>query len=211
MNITERSAKDWLNVTLYDQNNGNSSSGNRNTINSNNSASAVDSNQGSSSPQIWDLRWFSLLSGPLLFGTIILPLIIGPAVRYLCQSYVTLRVYWRIGFALLAIAYPILYYSLAFSGTEDRFLLSVLLRFICDTTFAIFMLYQFFYAWRLRRRRLVWTLCALLVPGTVWFFDRLSVLHLSFGFFGWVGVILISEISYRREGITKRRADIRAL
>ena len=46
-------------------------------------------------PQVWDLRWFGILSGPLLFVTIILPLIIGPTIRCLLKSYIRSRRTWN--------------------------------------------------------------------------------------------------------------------
>lgn len=109
MNITEGSADNWLHVR---SNNNKINSGSNSTTSSNN-------DQGSPNPQVWDLRWFALLSGPLLFGTIILPLITGPAIRYLCQSYVTLRVYWRLGFVFLAVTNPVLFSALSYSANGD--------------------------------------------------------------------------------------------
>ncbi|KAM0796937.1 hypothetical protein BDR22DRAFT_824663 [Usnea florida] len=101
MNVTPGSVPHWLNVSFYD--NYNNSNGSSDSAISNNATTTINgSTQGNSTPQLWDLRWFALLSGPLLFGTIILPLITGPTIRYLCQSYVKLRVYWRLAFVLLA-------------------------------------------------------------------------------------------------------------
>lgn len=213
MNITEGSARDWLSVTSYNINNNSNSSSNSGTTNSNNSITANDSNLGSPSPQIWDLRWFALLSGPLLFGTIILPLITGPAIRYLCQSYVALRVYWRLGFALLAIAYLILFYGLAYSTRDDNQLAAASLSIICDSTLTVFVLYQLFNAWRFKRRRRVWCSCGFMVM-LVWLLDFNVIpsggVPISFGVLGWIGMLLVLVFLYRREGLVKRRADTRA-
>ncbi|KAL9631542.1 MAG: hypothetical protein Q9204_004186, partial [Flavoplaca sp. TL-2023a] len=78
MNISQESAPSWLSSRSYDQPSNNSSS------------------EDSSSPHVWDLRWFPILSAPLLFGTIILPLMTGQIVRSVCQTYVKLRIYWLV-------------------------------------------------------------------------------------------------------------------
>lgn len=178
MNVTEGSAKDWLKT------------GRKN-------------NQSTSNPQLWDLRWFALLSGPLLFGTVILPLVTGPAIRYLCESYVTLRVYWRLGFSLLAIAYFFLFYLLD---------ISLYLNIICDTTLVSFVSYQVLSAWRFKRGRCVWTLYAFLAP-LVLILDVTPVFGFYFpipvGFVCWMGVLLVSLITYRFERKVKRKADTR--
>ncbi len=137
MNITEGSADNWLHVR---SNNNKTNSGSNSTTSSNN-------DQGSLNPQVWDLRWFALLSGPLLFGTIILPLITGPSIRYLCQSYVTLRVYWRLGFVFLAVTYLILFYSVEFSAVD------FILVLMCNSALTCFVCYQVFIAWRFKKRR----------------------------------------------------------
>ncbi|KAI4222184.1 MAG: hypothetical protein L6R36_006330, partial [Xanthoria steineri] len=55
-------------------------------------------------PQVWDLRWFLILSAPLLFGTIILPLATGPIIRSICHSYVRLGIYWVIVLRVLLVS-----------------------------------------------------------------------------------------------------------
>ena len=44
------------------------------------------SSQGSPNPQLWNMSAFGILSGPLLFATIILPVIVGPLTRWLLQT-----------------------------------------------------------------------------------------------------------------------------
>lgn len=65
----------WLNLTSYNH---------------------PSSNRDSPTTQVWDIRWFAILSAPLLFVTIILPLFIGPVLRSVCHSYVKLWPYWRV-------------------------------------------------------------------------------------------------------------------
>lgn len=78
MNISQESAPTWLGSRL------------------NNQSSNISNSEDSSNPHVWDLRWFPILSAPLLFGTIILPLMTGPIIRSVCQTYVKLRIYWVI-------------------------------------------------------------------------------------------------------------------
>ncbi len=192
MNVTEGSADSWLHVR---SNNNKTNSGSNSTTSSNN-------DQGSPNPQVWDLRWFALLSGPLLFGTIILPLITGPAIRYLCQSYVTLRVYWRLGFVFLAVTYLILFYSLEHLDVD------YILDVISDSALSLFVCYQVFIAWRSKKRRWVWTCCLVLVL-MVWLLDTVTPVGnvtIPYGFFGWMVMLLILLIIYRREAIAKGRA-----
>ena len=205
MNITEGSANNWLHVRS-----------NNNETNSSSNTTSNNNIQGNLTAQVWDLRWFALLSGPLLFGTIILPLITGPAIQYLCHSYVTLRVYWRLGFVFLAVAYLVLFYSLAYSGAysgnDEYGFVAFTLEMICDSTFSIFVCYQVFIAWRFKKRRWVWNCCLVLVL-LVWLLD-LGVIYtghvsISFGVFGWIIILLALLIIYRREAIAKGRVDTR--
>lgn len=62
MNISRESASTWLSSTAHNQSSNNS-------ISSDGSNSGVIS-EDDLSPQVWDLRWFAILSAPLLFGTI---------------------------------------------------------------------------------------------------------------------------------------------
>ena len=204
MNITEGSANKWLNLTSYNANI--SSSSNSNTSSDNSTTNNTD--QGSPSPQLWDVRWFALLSGPLLFGTIILPLVTGPAIRYLCQSYVTLRVYWRLGFSFLAIAYPGLTYGLWFNGASDYgYIGGLILTILPSISISLYALYQI-YAWRGKARWLVLASLILLVLF-VWMATFLWGPSIPFGYLGWIAIFLFSLFTYRRESTARKRADTR--
>ena len=209
MNITEGSANNWLNVASYNNN--------TNNTNTNGNITSSNNNQSIPSPQLWDLRWFALLSGPLLFGTIIIPLITGPAIRYLCRSYVTLRVYWRFGFVLLAIAYPVLFHSLASVRKDDErvggTMPQAVLECINVVSLTLFVLYQVSSAFWLKRRRWLWNFGAFLVTmvQVLGFLLIRSGKYIGpYGYFGWIVILIILHIGYRREAIAKRRADIRA-
>ena len=196
MNITELSADNWLHVRSI----------NNEAKNGSNSTTSSNNDQSSPNPQVWDLRWFALLSGPLLFGTIILPLITGPAIRYVCQSYVTLRVYWRLGFVFLAVTYLTLFYN---TVTLKMY---IMLTGTCDIALLVFVWYQVFIAWRFKKLRWVWTCCLVLVL-VVWLLDygvsHTGKLIVPFGFCGWILILLVLLFTYRREAIAKGRADTR--
>ncbi|KAG8534063.1 uncharacterized protein KY384_000906 [Bacidia gigantensis] len=123
MNVTETSVKNWLDTKSYNSNDESEK------IDSTKSVITLSDDQSSFSPQVWDLRWFAILSAPLLFGTIILPLITGPVLRYVWTSYIRLRSYWRLSLVLLAIIWPALYYGLTYGydDTEVTFFLDMLL------------------------------------------------------------------------------------
>lgn len=129
MNISHESASAWLNITAYNQHNSkNDSTG---------STEAGVTSEDSPSPQVWDLRWFAILSGPLLFGTIILPLSTGPAIRYVCRSYLRHRFYWRLGLEPVALALVI------YSYVTQLIYLAVL----CDIFLVAFLNLQIIWAW----------------------------------------------------------------
>ena len=81
---------------------------------------------------LWDLRWFAMLSAPLLFATIILPLIAGPAARWLLQMCLRLRRFWRFLFVALAIVYVVCYYMY-----RDLDPLGSIPMFLCDFSVVI--------------------------------------------------------------------------
>ena len=211
MNITQGSVVHWVNITSYDNDNSNR---NNNTSSNNNNSSTLDRSAGAGgpNPQLWDLRWFALLSGPLLFGTIIIPLITGPALRYICRSYVTLRGYWRLGFALFVVVYPIVYYSFIYSLKEGLIFGAAIANIILDSALTFFVVYQLYNAWRIKKRRGLWSFCICLV-ALVWLLDigliTSTFYELSYGYFGWILMFLVLAFNYRREGVSKRRASAR--
>ena len=151
MNVTEQSIKNWINVTSYDTGNSN------NTSDSTNNEQALDA----PSPQVWDLRWFALLSGPLLFGTVILPLVTGPTLRYLCQSYVKLQAQWRVVFLLILITYAGIYFPLAIIVPDSRG--SFLMDFLCLLSVTLFVAVSFFRSFLVKMDIGWWTLAMIMV------------------------------------------------
>lgn len=87
-----------------------------NSSNNSSNASQDNSTQSSSSDvdptqRLWDLRWFGILSGPLLFLTIIFPLIIGPLIRWLLQTYLRVRGLWRNFIFIPGLVFLVCYYK----------------------------------------------------------------------------------------------------
>lgn len=210
MNVTEGSVKHWLNVASYDENNSNGSNGSAGSNNATTNANETD--QDNLNPQLWDLRWFALLSGPLLFGTIIIPLITGPTIQYLCQSYVTLRVYWRLGVVLLAIAYLITVLVLKFNPTSDRLLAGAGLQIVCNFMLSCLVIYQLCSTWRVKEYQRIWsypiTLALVSFPTTqIVVLLREKHNFILFGFVPWAPFIVIQILFYHRERVATNRAE----
>ena len=207
MNVAPGSVPHWLNISYYDNYNNNSSNGSSDSTISNNATTNINgSTQGNSTPQLWDLRWFALLSGPLLFGTIILPLITGPTIRYLCQSYVKLRVYWRLGFVLLATVSLITCLVLNLINPEGVGYWIFVVAYITTPTVVI---YQTISAWSLRKSRRIWFFRLSLVVSWLCFLINWGVdfttseVPIPLGLTAWVAFIVVRMIFSRRERVAK--------
>lgn len=75
------------------------------------SSASVDSSQGSPNPQLWNMSAFGILSGPLPFVTIILPVIMGPITRWLLKTYIRLKRFWRLVYVFMGVVIVALYYT----------------------------------------------------------------------------------------------------
>lgn len=95
MNVTEPPVKRWL------------------------SPDVASNGQNAPTQRLWDMRWLAILSAPLLLGTILLPLLASPIVRWTFRRYVKLGVFWRLIFVLIGLAYPALYYALVYSNADS--------------------------------------------------------------------------------------------
>ena len=191
MNITPSSTSNWL--------------------------SADDGNtQTNANPRTWDIKWFAILAGPLLFGTIILPLITGPALRWLSQSYVKLKAFWRLGFVLVGVIYLILYYTLI---SETDTYGALVLTALCDGPLEIIAFYQLWAALRRKTRRvtwgLFWVLSSLLLcldEAPIFYSDTYGAEsyadYVLWGAFGWVALFVIFLVIYSREWTASRRRSL---
>lgn len=179
--------------------------------------SADDGNtQINANPRTWDIKWFAILAGPLLFGTIILPLVTGPALRWISQSYIKLRAFWRLGFVLFGIIYLILYYTLL--TTSDTYGATVLTA-LCDGPLEMVAFYQFLAALRQKQRRvtwgLFWVLSSLLLCldfAPIFYSDTYDTesyaAYVLWGAFGWIALFVIFLVIYSREWVASRRRSL---
>ena len=71
------------------------------------------------SQRYWNMKWFAYLAAPLLFVTIILPIMAGPIFRQLLQWYIRLRNFWRVGFVISWILYTIATFVIFYCGDDS--------------------------------------------------------------------------------------------
>lgn len=172
--------------------------------------------QTNANPRTWDIKWFAILAGPLLFGTIILPLVTGPALRWLFQSYIKLRAFWRLGFVLFGVIYLILYYTLI---TKTYNYGATVLTAICDGSLEIIAFYKYLAALRQKQRRvtwgLFWVLSSLLLCldfAPIFFYENsvsgIYAQYVLWGAFGWVALFAILLVIYSREWAANRRRSL---
>ena len=167
--------KNWLDITSY----GNDDNSDFNSSTSSNSSTiANDTDQDGPTSQLWDLRWFALLSAPLLFGTMILPLIIGPTIRYTCRVYVRVRVFWRRALFLLAAIEIVLTLVLIKPSLSLKFRKVVWAKIAIESAIVVFLIYRRLIAWQVEWRRGIW----LYLTSLVWLL--LSILTDSFRIIG---------------------------
>ena len=114
------------------------SSGNDTLTGGQSNSSQSSSNQPSSTEndptqRLWDLRWFAILSVPLVFATIILPLVIGPSIRWFLQTFLTVRKFWRFSILPIVPAYLACYYKFL----NNHSVVNQVLLNLCDVTVLI--------------------------------------------------------------------------
>lgn len=80
------------------------------SISTQSNSTQSSSSESSPTQRLWDLRWFVILAVPLVLATIIVPLIAGPFIRWLLQTSLKLRRYWRFFVVPVAVVYIICYY-----------------------------------------------------------------------------------------------------
>lgn len=198
MNISRESASTWLSSTAHNQSSNSS-------ISTDGSKSGVIS-EDDPSPQVWDLRWFAILSAPLLFGTIILPLATGPVIRSICHSYVRLRIYWVVVLRVVMVSLVVFGYGmdvLILTSLSDLLLIAVAFSMI----------------WNARRHP--WPRYVRIMWGSLLL--ALSIIHLPAdnllihpaasnlpGFLGWVLNFAGMAYDYFRRSVRKRKEKRKA-
>ena len=154
--------------------------------------------------RLWDMRWFALLSAPLLFGTILLPLLTGPFIRWVVKSYLSIGRFWRVGFFVAFASYMSLYYN----TLEDSWAAEIL-TVLFDTPLAILGAYCIYQAYRLRTRTALWTSTwvsiVIIICFCLDFVNSIPSPILLYGSFGWIFIVFIRLFSYSRAWARRRR------
>ena len=188
MNISESSVGNWTNLTSYNE---------RNDV--------ASGDQTGPNAYVWDLKWFALLAAPLLFGTIILPILFGPLIRFAFQTFVKLRPYWGYGSVIIAVVYLSFWLGLFFSPVEFGTL-------ILNLTTSIFLVgfvgSQAWRTWRLKRRYSRWLLYFLIVLS-VTILDSMPALYVfsyvPLPFLAAVVIFVLELLRYRRRKAAARK------
>ncbi len=147
--------------------------------------------ESDSTQRLWDLRWFGILSAPLLFATILLPLIFGPSIRWLLQTYLQLRRFWRFSIVPVVVVYYICYYIYL----NDHRIVNEILYRISDYSVLSIGLIRCMIALVKGEKRKRWslfvvftTICAVV--------DELVTEPVMMGTFAWAGLALMFLTSH---------------
>ena len=188
MNISESSIGNWTNLTSYNE---------RNDV--------ASGDQNSPNAYVWDLKWFALLAAPLLFGTIILPILLGPSIRFAFQTFLKLRPYWGYGSLLIAVVYLGFWLGLFFSPVEFG---ATFLNAITSVFLLLFVGFRAWRTWRLKRRYSRWLLYALFVILVI-LVDSMPALYASsyvpLPFLDAVFIFVLELLRYRRRKAAARK------
>ena len=136
-------------------------------------------------PRLWDLKTFAYLACPLLFGTIIMPLISGILLRYMVKGYVHLMPWSNLAFALLWLL------GLICFNTLQNFLPGTL-RYCLDATIIAVVIYLTYRAFlrKVRRRLYSFLLIAVLACFVLEWFVRGFPTLLS-GYVAWASFVAV--------------------
>lgn len=116
------------------------------------SSPSSSAGSGNSNPQLWDMKWFTILSVPLLFGTIIVPIITGPVLRWLFRGYVKLKPFLRVIVIVLALSVSLTVYTwFSMNG-----LAGIYLAIVSSVILLALGLYQTLRAFRTRQHEVIW-------------------------------------------------------
>lgn len=112
-----------------------------------------DSGDSSPTQRLWDLRWFPILAAPLLSITIILPLIVGPSIRWLAQTGLKFRKFWRFSIFFGLAVYLTLYYIFRNNRRINAALISV-----CDGSAWVIAFHRLGRAVIVKKKRVMWSI-----------------------------------------------------
>lgn len=181
MNITEFSTPFSMNYNMTNPNTPTATSSNS----TNSSSASTSSSQGSPNPQLWNMTAFGILSGPLLFVTIILPVIMGPMTRWLFQSYIKLKRFWRLVYVLVGVASIVSYYI-------ER---NVYLPYVFDVPLVFIAVNRLVEAFLRKWRKRYWIFFSLVVTCCT-LVDTLFLVYFPFGLCGWAILLWLQLRGY---------------
>ncbi|KZF20262.1 hypothetical protein L228DRAFT_262935, partial [Xylona heveae TC161] len=99
--------------------------------------------------KIWSLNTFFIVSLPLAFGSIVVPLILGAIIRYIVQYILKHRAYWRIICAFLLFVYALTCYILVpilLPPIPGSTFVGALLMIITDILLIFFAIWKVYWA-----------------------------------------------------------------
>ena len=153
-------------------------------------SSLPDSGGGDPEQRLWDLRWFGILSAPLLFVTIILPLVAGPCIRSSLQTYRKFRKFWRFSIVALIALYLIIYYT---AGKYP--LVKYILVYTLDTSACLIGMTRLWYRFSIKELKMRWQLFLIFAFGC-FVVDALVTEPVFMGAFAWLALLIIYLYSY---------------
>ena len=135
---------------------------------------------GNSGGYAWDFKWYWITLVPLLLGSIVLPILAGPIIRYVLQNIARYRLYWRIGGIILAVFYIIgiygfLWTSLAGSRwnriggfypklySMGYFIVTQVYYILTAGVCFVMACYRLYCAFKLKTKRRIWFLFLIIV------------------------------------------------
>ena len=159
--------------------------------------------------RLWNMRWFAYLAAPLLFATIILPILAGPIFRQILQWYDKLRKFWLVGFVIVWILYTVMTYVFIYFDTY----VIVMLAFY-DSSIVVITTGRAYVAWKAVHsrqggmRHLILSMFLLLGASASLLIDLLTGYSVILGTFAWIALPSIMLYEYRLDArSTKARTS----
>ena len=174
-----------------------STSSNLTLSHSSNATSNTSSSASSPDPRLWDMKDFGYLAGPLLFGTIIMPLISGTLLRFVVKTYTNLVPWWRLASAVLWLLCLIGVYTFDINLVVDVF------RTFFDASMVGVVMYETYRAFRKKKHRILLSvfLAGILVCLTLDWFMGLPIP----GTVAWAIFVIACLFKYGLGGALRKR------
>ena len=109
-------------------------------------------------PRLWDMKMFGYLAAPLLFGTIVMPLISGSLLPFVIKTHTQLTPWYHVVFAVLWLLGLISY-------DASQHLDTGIFRICFDSPVVALVIYQTYDAFRKKVRRTLYSLFLVVIAG----------------------------------------------